>query len=200
MAKKYLFINKQTLPTSFDYLGYKIHLFENQNKLEFELGISSLLKTLFKEKLKKIISENKENTEKLRNLIKLHTRRFVYEKQIEEKKTHFFSVSLTQNRKLLRKYKNKLNKEDVLFLQNAVIDCFKELPLPLPYYLKDNNMMSAYNLYGNLMRNSALVLKPNLTSKEKLLEIVKNISEDDLTNNDYKTISNFLTNKIKQGK
>lgn len=192
-SEKYKYISKNDLPTTLEFLSYEFTIFEKNDKLDYQIGLSPLFKVLQYDKLKKLISNNYENVEKLRILLKFHSRRFVFQNKSVINGLQLVSLNYTQDKHLMRKNISKIEQNSLLFYKNSILNIFNELNIPIPYYLKDNNEFSGYSLYGNLLKNRTIVIHPKIgLNKQALLRIIQKIEPEKLTTDYSKLEKNMI--------
>lgn len=189
-GEKFAHLNNDLLPLSFNNLGYEYNLSLKNNKLKLEIGISPWKINYYTNKINSLVKQNYKDVEKLRLLLFAHTRRFIVKKTCINSANKNISVSIIQSNKVLKQHQNIINKKTLDFMKNVIIETFESQNIPLPYYLKDKNINSGYNLYHNFMTNKSIVLNPHFGySRQKLVSMLKAMTNEKLDNLSYSQLS-----------
>lgn len=169
-GSKFSYITKKDLPYEINYLGYSVKIKKDADKLDYEIGVSPLLQKFYHAEMKDVILQNQSDTEKLRTLIKLKTRRLVYKKYSILEGTQIVSLNYTQNKNLIFEHLAKISPESLTFYRFEIRNLFEELGIKLPYYLKDDNEKSGYSLYSNLIRKKTVLIHPKIGYNKNTLQ------------------------------
>ena len=198
-GNKFTLLTNDDLPITFNFLGYEYLIFKKDDKIDFTYGTIDYTINKYKQNLKDVLNEYKDNTEAQRIIIIMQTHKISYPNPSLFNDDKNISPRFNEQTKCLKFKPNKLNEKTVYFLKNAIFDVYKELNLNLPYFLKDKNENCKYNLYNNLIKGKFLFFKSNGgVSKHQLIKMAKpfdkNKNFDSLS---YNEIAVYLAEKTK---
>lgn len=173
-GNKFSFLTSQKMPISFNFLGYEYRLFEKDGKIDYCYGIVEQTKTKFMDNFVTQLKNHKNDMRALKTLTLLHCIKVVYPKYTINNQKKYISTRFNEQVKCLRFRPNKLNKNTIDFLKNAIVDCFAKAGICGVCFLKEN---SKYNLYHNIMKNNCLFFDEQQgVSYKKLVKMVSNIA------------------------
>ena len=131
----------------------------------------------YTQNLKEVLKEYANNISAQKVLLELHTKRVIFKPNSSEDK--YTSTRFNEQTKCLTFAKNSLNQKTEKFLKNTVLNCYNELNVSLPYFLKNKNY-NKFDLYYNVINQKTLFFNEKYgVTKEKLIEFCKpfNIKE-----------------------
>lgn len=160
--KKFELFNSNNLPTSFDFLGFRINF---DKKITF--GITDKDKIKLETKMTRLITTYKNNESALKNIFNILSKGIVY-KKIKNNNEKWIFKGFASKCRFLARFDNFTIPSQ--FYEDLKHKTFEKLNLPYPKFLDK----SCYNLEYNIKSNRYFVLdKKAGLPKEKLLEIVK---------------------------
>ena len=189
----------------FDFLGYKFVLspkFDNkgQIKTKFKYGITQKKIDKYTRRVDGLIKEYQSNgnVELLRHQIKAFSFRTVY--QIPKYKSFVWkSKGFISNYQELRYRMDLLTDETKDFMQNVILNAFRNKGIVLPYFLTNDTKESIYNLYNNMSRyRTLLFVEPIGINKDGLDKLCKQIDIWD-PSKDYDGLVRDYLIKVKVG-
>lgn len=177
--QKFKYISKRQMSTqkiSVDFLGYDFIFTKNAHKVEIMYGITDAKRVKYKKRIKNIIelfhekdSSDYGKIELLRHRILAFSCREVYmSKKFKSDiwKVKGFISNYGELRYLLGTGLVDVNTER--FLLDVIFDCFRELGVDLPYFLKGNGK-NAYSLYWNMLKNKTLLFESRIGYSDSAL-------------------------------
>ncbi len=196
---KFTLLTNDDLPITFNFLGYEYLIFKKDDKIDFTYGTVDYTINKYKQNLKNVLSEYKNNVEAQRIIVIMQTHKISYPNPSLFNDDKNISPRFNEQIKCLKFKPNKLNEKTVYFLKNVIFDTYKELNLNLPYFLKDKNINCKYNLYNNLIKGNFLFFdKHKGIDKSKLIKMLKPFKlAKDLNNLSYNELAINLTQKTK---
>lgn len=195
---KYTFITDQSLPKNFTWLGYKFSINKKSQGFSITLDIADSKINYYKKVFCDAVKKNYEDKDKLRLMLYVNTRSIVTKIHKQGKANKNVSLSPFKFYKNFKKYPDLIGEDTKKFMQNVVIHAFNEQSLPLPYYLKDNNANSGYNLWHNFIKNKAIVLNKKFGwSYEKLSKTISRHCDIDIHSKSYEQLAQiFIDNFV----
>ena len=195
---KYTFITDQSLPKNFTWLGYKFSINKKSQGFSITLDIADSKINYYKKVFFFLVKKNYEDKDKLRLMLYVNTRSIVTKIHKQGKANKNVSLSPFKFYKNFKKYPDLIGEDTKKFMQNVVIHAFNEQSLPLPYYLKDNNANSGYNLWHNFIKNKAIVLNKKFGwSYEKLSKTISRHCDIDIHSKSYEQLAQiFIDNFV----
>ncbi len=195
---KYTFISDKSLPTNFTWLGYKFSINKKSQGFAITLDIADSKINYYKKVFFDAVKKNYEDKDKLRLLLYVNTRSIVTKIHKQGKANKNVSLSPFKFYKNFKKYPELIGEDTKKFMQNVVIHAFNEQSLPLPYYLKDNNVNSGYSLWHNFIKNKAIVLNKKFGwSYEKLSKTISHNCDIDIHSKSYEQLAQiFIDNFV----
>lgn len=178
--EKFKFITKKNINNNetynVDFLGYEFILEKINNELAIKYGITAMKREKYKNRIITLIklfsdhnSTDYNKLELLRHRILAFSCREVYvTKKFKSNvwKVKGFISNYGELRYLLNT--NFLHEDTKIFLENIIIECFNDLNINIPYFLK-NNGKNAYSLYYNMLKNKTLLFEPHIGYSETAL-------------------------------
>ncbi len=196
---KFTILTNDDMPITFNFLGYEYQIFKNNNKIDYNYGVIDYTINKYKQNLKEVISQYKNNVEAQRIVVIMQTHKISYPNPSLYNDDKNISPRFNEQIKCLKFKPDKLNEKTKYFLKNVIFDTYKELNLNLPYFLKDKNENCKYNLYNNLIKGKFLffkqiggINKQQLIKMSSPFDINKNLN--DLS---YNEIAVYLAQKTK---
>ena len=173
-----IFTSKDT-PADFNYLGCTYNLDIKDNKLDFSFGFYSKKLDFYKMKIFEMVKNNYNNPKLLKQMLFTNTKRVIIKVPTSRRK--YVDFSPYQFYKNMKEYSKYLNDETLYFFKNVITDAFVCQGLELPYYLKDKNINSGYNLYHNFTNNRCVTLSKKFGyPREKLIKILSGFTNENL--------------------
>lgn len=168
--RKYQYITYNSIPTQFDFLGYKIVFEKNNTDIEIKLGMSDKKRKKYYNKAKHIIAKCYTDEKKLRLILKCLSRRCVYTTVSKNNDINkWISKGISYNYGDLL-YFNKVDPTTKDFLSKLYINIFNDLKIPLPNYLKSSSSAIGYDLYENIQKNKAIIFDEKIGVSESVLK------------------------------
>ena len=173
-----IFTSKDT-PADFNYLGCTYNLDIKDNKLDFSFGFYSKKLDFYKMKIFEMVKNNYNNPKLLKQMLFTNTKRVII--KIPTSRRKYVDFSPYQFYKNMKEYSKYLNEETLYFFKNVITDAFVCQGLELPYYLKDKNINSGYNLYHNFTNNRCVTLSKKFGyPRKKLIKILSDFTNENL--------------------
>ncbi len=215
-TNKFKYISRRNLSNtteSFDFLGYKFWLANDNRKISIKYGITSDKRTKYNDRIDRLISlytdpksKDYHNLELLRHRILAFTSREVY-------LTKRFNTSVWKVKGFIANYSelryfldtDLIESDTEEFLKNMVEDAFLRATLPFPYFLKSGPQFSTrYNLFGNMKSNNTILLVDRIGYDYKsLVKLCKSIgittTDANGTHRGYGTLVRDYLIKVKVG-
>ena len=187
--KKFKCISNKQLG-NFCCLGYEFFVDNNG----ISIGISKQKQTDIENKIKRLISQNYTNQNKLRILLKFNCQKICYSKTLGEKKI-WFKEGLIEKYELLKCMSDKIESGTKCFFENLYVNCFNSLNLEIPKYLKCQDTDNGFNLYYNLIKQKTTTIDKECgIKKEKLISYLKQLETEGEYECDYEKLANrFLS-------
>ena len=193
---KFKYVSKRNMVSeqlyTIDFLGYEFNFVKN-DAINITYGITETKRKKYKRRIINIIklysevsSKDYKKLELLRHRILAFTSRQVYiSKKFKSNiwKVKGFISNYGELRYLLSS--NLINKETKIYLEDIIVDSFKEIGVDIPYFLQ-NKSKEAYSLYYNMKKNKTLLFEQSIGySESALVELCKkiNISTMDASGN-----------------
>lgn len=154
------------VPHDFDFLGYGFSVCSVNTKGKSSISISY---GITEEKIKKymskidlIVQDYKKNrdTNILRHKLKCFVSRIVYRRR-RYSQMIWIAKGFISNYNELRFHISQLDALTESFLKDAIKNAFSKSGVDLPYFLKDDPLLSRYSLYFCLAKNKTLLFEEN---------------------------------------
>lgn len=194
--EKFQYISKQSLSDSLDvidFLGYEFGFSLKGNKVDIKYGITKDKRDKYNNRLDKLIfcysnNPNNKNLELLRHMIIFFTSRTVYiNKRFRSNiwKVKGFISNYGELRYLLGT--GFIEEDTEQFLKNMVDDAFVRAKISKPYFLKNCQSVSGYNLFNNMKANKTILLVEYIGyNYDSLVNLCKKIDIKDIDINGKK--------------
>ena len=168
---KFAVLSGKNLPLTFNFLGYDYNIYLEDGKINYTFGLQKLTMQKYINNFKKTLLEYKDNIPAQKVILELHTKRIIYMPDPSQKK--YTSTRFNTRTKCLRLCENRLDEKTVDFLKNTFLNCYKELNVNIPYFLKNNHYIK-FDLLYNVLNAKTLYFNEQFgVPKTKLIEFCK---------------------------
>lgn len=169
--KKFTVINRRyhKQDSSFDFLGYEFFIKDEFKKIN--IGITENKRIKYQQKIDKLIKNNyipgnAISEEKVRQLIKAHSSRVVYNAPSKKHRGVWVSKGIIANYGKLKDYPLNIDAQTSRFLKTIYYRAFKNAGhAKPPYYLSNPR----YNLWTGVQLNRAMIFNELIGSPKKTL-------------------------------
>ena len=183
---KYTFLDDTKLPNSFTWLGYKISITYGWQGIGITLDMADFKMEYYRKAFFDAVKQNYADEEKMRLMLYSSTRSVVTKVHKQGKPDKNVSISPFKFYKNFKKYPELVGENTRRFMQGVVLDAFRQQTIAMPFYLKDKDPNSGYNLWHNFFNNKAIVLNKTFGwSYEKLYNTMKKYSKLDIHSKSY---------------
>lgn len=161
---KFVYLTKKDLPKSFYFVGQMYTIFKNYNEVDFRFGSYNTALQSYKDNLKSLIWEYKNNIPAQKVILELHSKKVAYKPNAN---SNLITNKFNGQTRCLKFAKEKIDENTTSFLKNVYKSCYNELNLCLPYFLK-NKHSNKFDVYNNIVAGKSIILKENCLSFARL--------------------------------
>ncbi len=183
---QYTFLDDTKLPGNFVWLGYKIGITYGWQGIGITLDIEDIIMEHYRKAIFEAVKNNYADEEKMRLMLYSTTRRVVIKLHKHGKPNKNVSITPFKFYKNFKKYPELVGENTRRFMQGVVVDAFRQQAIAMPFYLKDYDPNSGYNLWHNFFANKAIVLNKSIGwTYAKLYQTMKKYPKIDIHSKSY---------------